>query len=239
MKDKIGMDYWFPLIEKAGLPVPKTRMVTAKSDLTPILDGEHPYGWDDLIGDLVEAAGQTGGFPTFLRTSHGSGKHQWGQTCFVREPDAMGQHVYELVEWSHMVDMFGLPHEVWAVREFIDTKPLFSCRAWEGCPINREFRIFTKDSPRADGFAGIEAMYFYWPAEAIDGADPDAVDWRERLEAAQLVTAREVSDLTTWAREADWAAGGGGWSVDFLQGADGRWWLTDMAPAEVSYRPNG
>ena len=28
----------------------------------------------------------------------------------------------------------------------------------------------------------------------------------------------------------------GHWSVDFLEDKDGHWWLTDMAPEEVSYK---
>jgi len=225
--DKNCLSYWFPKIAAVGLPVPKTRIVRAKMDLTPLCDGETPEGWGNFIWSL-EAAVKEIGVPCFLRTGHGSGKHEWKDTCYVASTERLGQHVYRLVEWSSLVDIMGLPTEVWAVRELILTAPAFY--AFCEMPIVREFRVFT-----ADGKA--TCLHPYWPTDSIQAAT--CPDWRGQLAAMSEIDPVDAHKLKTLAAEAAVAVDGGAWSVDFLQAADGKWWLTDMALADRSWHwPN-
>lgn len=219
--------FWFPLIEAAGLPVPKTRIVRTEIDLALLLDGETPDGFLDFRDELERAGAEIGGRPFFLRTGHGSGKHEWRGTCFV-DKDDLAWHIARLVDWSHSVDMFGLPHETWAVRRLLDTEPLFVCEGYGGFPVTREFRVFA----RADE---IEHVQPYWPPEAVEQGQPDREDWQEILAEASSLAADEREELAGLASRAVAAVGGGFWSVDCLEARDG-WYVTDMADGERSFR---
>lgn len=229
--DRNDLAFWFPGIKAAGLPVPETRIVQTEVELVSLLDGETPKGFWPFIGELQEAANEVD-TPFFLRTGHGSGKHEWRNTCYVEAltTNILAQHVVALVDWSHSVDMFGLPHQTWAVRRLIETRPLFRCEHWGGFPVTREFRVFIRD----DEF---EAIYPYWPAGALEEAGPDREDWRELLAQASALSDDANEEIPTLAGWASGALGGGYWSIDFLQDVDGKWWLTDMADGDRSYRP--
>lgn len=228
-RDVNDLAYWFPLIQEGGLPVPKTRIVTTDVELVDLLDGRMPVGYEAFFSDLGNAARNIG-YPCFLRTGHGSGKHEWSDTCYLTDPNDLGTHVYALIEWSHLVDMMGLPHQTWVVRQLIPTRYLFRCQAWRGFPVTREFRVFVKDG-------AVEAIYPYWPPTAVEQGQPDAVNWRVLLAMASELASYERETLTMLAEKASAAVGGGYWSVDFLRALDDRWWLTDMADGERSYRP--
>lgn len=222
--DRNSLAYWFPLIEQAGLPVPRTATVTAPGDLTCLLDGERPIGWSVFIDTLRKAAASVG-WPCFLRTGHGAGKHEWSRTCYLSGPDDLPGHVSALVEWSHLVDMMGLPTDVWVAREMIPTRSLF--RAFYGFPVTREFRFFIRDGT-------LEHWQPYWPADAIERPDDPA--WRTLLHTASRINNGELGTLAALAARATKAVGGGYWSVDFLQDIRGCWWLTDMALGDQSFR---
>lgn len=229
--DRNDLAFWFPKIEAAGIKVPRTHIVTAECDLTSLLDGETPEGWARFIVALTNAARDIG-YPCFLRTGHGSGKHDWDRTCNVRHFNDLAHHVAALVEWSHVVDMMGLPHETWAVREMIPTRPLFVCSAFGNFPVTREFRLFVRDGE-------VVHTQPYWPPDAVAEGHPDVDDWAARLARAARATTVEYAQLIWMALAASEAVGGGYWSVDLLEDRDGEWWLTDMAEGERSFRWNG
>jgi hypothetical protein len=219
---------WLPLLEAAGLPVPRTVIVRASGDLLPLLDGHLPEGWDDLVGEL-RAAGEGLGWPCFLRTGHGSGKHDWSRTCFVSTPEALPSHVAALVEWSVIADLAGLPTDAWALREMIDTRPICRCSRYGGMPVVREFRIFVRDG-------SVEHVQPYWPPEAVAQGAPDSEGWKEALADMSRLEPATRSLLSSLALRANEAVGGGHWSVDFLQDRSGDWHLTDMAEGDRSFR---
>jgi hypothetical protein len=227
--DRNSLAYWFPPLEAAGLPVPRTEIVRYDGgDLLDMLDGMEPFGWDDLVA-RIRGAGDRIGWPVFLRTGHGSGKHEWARCCYLADPDDLGEHVFALVEWSHLVDMFGLPTNVWAVREMIPTAPLFTCNGFDGFPVVREFRLFVRDGD-------VEHIQPYWPPDAVELGGPDDPGWRAKLAGASRLSAATGDHLAAVARAAVAALGGGFWSVDLLEDRDGDWWLTDMAEGERSFR---
>lgn len=228
MTDRNSLAFWLPPLEAAGLPVPRTVIVETSADLAAILDGETAEGWGALVRDL-RAAGDRIGWPAFLRTGHGSGKHEWSRCCYVADRAALPTHVAALVKWSHLVDFAGLPTDVWAVRELIPTAPLFVCRGYGGFPVVREFRLFVRDGE-------VEHVQPYWPADAVEQGEPDDPDWRAKLARASLLGAGTARALIALGTRAGVALGGGYWSVDLLEDRDGGWWLTDMAEGDRSFR---
>lgn len=139
--DRPDMDLaaWFPLLEAAGIPVPRTRLISTDAELVNLLDGLPVPGFEDLIQEVREAADEMG-YPCFLRTGHGSGKHQFTDTCFLGSPEDVAPHVVALVDWSFSVDFFGLPTHTWVVREMLPVQaPLV---AFKGMPVAKERRYF-------------------------------------------------------------------------------------------------
>jgi len=148
------LSYWFPKLAATGVPVPETRIVTTDLPLCMLLDGPEQKDvrledWQAFVAEVRSAAKEIGGFPCFLRTGHGSGKHDWRTTCYVRDPNALGQHIFNLVEWSEMVDVFGLPTKVWAVRKLLPL--LSSFTAFDGFPVNVERRYFIEGARSGAG----------------------------------------------------------------------------------------
>lgn len=225
--DRNCLSFWFPRLAVAGsgLPVPRTKIVRASGDLTVALDGVQPEGWERFMDELVDACGDIG-LPVFLRTGHGSGKHDWVSTCYVEDVAELPRHVGALVEWSLAADIMGLPTTVWAVRELIPTAPAFT--AFGGhMPITREFRFFVRGGV-------VEHWQPYWPPDSI--YLPSETDWPLRLGRMAAITAGAREHLEWLAKQAVAAVGGGFWSVDLLQDIDGQWWITDMAEGDRSFR---
>lgn len=226
--DRNCISYWWPRLASAGLPAPDTRLVHGLADGVRLLDGQVPDRWDETCEEIDHAAHMVGGYPVFLRTGHGSGKHEWQDTCYLAGPEMIEQHVANLIEWSHMVDIMGLPHDVWAVRRLLPTAPLFHAFAGR-MPITREFRLFVPGGPPSH-------TQPYWPPDAISHPDvPDDV-WRQRLFEASRLAPAEHAVLAQLARRAVHAVGGGYWTVDLLQDRHGKWWVTDMADGARSFR---
>lgn len=74
--DKSCLSYWFPKLETAGIPVPKTEIITTGIDLDQLLENTVPEGFSQFVS-AIQAAGDRLGYPCFLRTGHTSGKlHQ-------------------------------------------------------------------------------------------------------------------------------------------------------------------
>lgn len=228
MSDKNDLAYWFPIIKSAGLPVPETKIITTDVDLAVILDGKLPKRFYTLVAEIKSAADAIG-YPCFLRTGHGSGKHDWQETCYLTNQWDIVPHIGSLVEWSHAVDMFGLPTNTWVVRQLIPTAPLFYA-FWGNMPITREFRLFVRDGI-------VETWQPYWPPDSLDGEVHNCPDWREVLKQASRLSLAEYNVLEPMTLAAGLALGGY-WAVDWLQAADGSWWLTDMAEGDRSFRWN-
>ena len=218
--DKTCMSYWYPKIEGV-VPTPKTRLLKTDCKLWELLEGTKPNGFGAFLNSLGEEIAKVGRRPCFLRTGHTSGKHEWKHTCYVSDK-TLDWHVYSLVEYSHLVDMIGLPTDVWVVREMLQTEPAFVTDA--GMPVTKEFRVFV------DG-GEVLCWHPYWPSEAIEQqCSQMPAGWKCDYEGLiELVDPSKVLGLAS-------AAGnsvGGRWSVDVLW-ANG-WYVIDMAEAEKSW----
>lgn len=247
MNDKNCLSYWFPLLRDSGLPVPKTVVSTTDIYLYELLDGKIPKGWEAFLTGL-RGAGEWVGYPLFLRTGWGSGKHHWESTCYVKDEASLPHHVYALVEWSECAGPLGLPYHVWAVREMLPTNPVLTLPNYKNMPLCREFRCFTRDGR-------LLCLHPYWPWKAVlegfshpipnscvrkyGGVDitghrqlPDNLEqiWSELCNISE----HEHNEVGQLAQSAGKAVGSGYWSVDILETSRG-WFITDMAVGEESY----
>lgn len=214
--------YWFPILQSTGVKVPKTEFVEFGADLSYEIIGEagfRPTGIDFL--KMVKECADKIGYPSFIRGSHTSAKHYWKDSCYLPNEDSLSSRVFKIAEFSAFVD---IPCEGFAVRELIPTKPLFTAFHGE-MPITREFRFFAKEG-------AIHWIQPYWPALSIK--EPKSDDWEKALREAQLLDPDTLFHLMTETIKVSQAFEGL-WSIDWLQGADGNWYCTDMAAGGLSY----
>jgi len=243
--DRNCLSYWFPKLQAAGLPVPRTEIVRTEVNLIELLEGNTPAGWGGFLADLNVAIGKIGGSPCFLRTGQGSGKHQWKRTCYLDlATGTLPNHIARLVEWSETVDFIGLPSNVWVVRELLPTEPLCVLPAYGDMPLVPEARCFVKDG-------NVLCWHPYWPINAIRDGFPVAKPEDRFAEEAkrdvpanfeEIVAGAHALDMRQFLPLAERAAvvfaGDGAWSVDLLPTRRG-WFVTDMAIAQRSFHWEG
>lgn len=228
LRNQACLSNWFPKIEAAGLPVPKTHIIrTSVSLLSMLDDGCEVVGFESLITQ-IQAMVRDVGPPAFLRTGQTSGKHEWDRCCYLSSAnrETIQKHVLSLVEYSEMVDFLGLPTDVWVVREYLPVKPIFRCLRYGNFPVVPEWRVVVN---------GGKFLYTqpYWPDGALEEGQPDDPDWKQVAEIAFTLSLDDWSEVKRLAERAGHAVGGK-WSVDILL-TDRGFFVTDMAPAEISY----
>lgn len=237
--DKTALSYWFPLIEAAGLPVPRTIIldmpIAAQEDVWAAFEGKPGRGALKEFADLVATAGgiilRNGpSDPFFLRTDHTSGKHQWKGTCCVTDPSLTIRHILAIAEFSEICDFMGLPYNRWAVREFLPIKPVAECPRYGDMPVNREFRFFVDDGV-------IRCVHPYWPEQALLDGGAHGVSMAQL--SFESLNFAEMSYVMSLAVEAGKACAGS-WSIDILEADRGYgWFITDMAEARKSFHWEG
>lgn len=227
-ENKNNMAYWFPLLQMIKMRVPETILIhTGNCNLGPMVDGKEVVGLSAFVGRLQSAIKEIG-LPCFLRTGMTSHKHGWKDTCFINSLDKkyLTSHVYELVEYSFMANVIGLPLDfsIWAVRKLIPTLPLFT--DFNEMPITKERRIFIKNRK-------VICNHPYWPSDCFHQQHTEA-----EIKELQSLSEQEEAELKLMAEYVG-RYFTGYWSVDFLQDSHGQWWITDMAVGERSYHyPN-
>ena len=222
--------HWYPALLDLGIPTPRTVIVELESGLTEMCYGKQDQATESRIelsiAQITAACDQIG-YPCFLRTGLTSGKHDWEKTCHVPNRDSLPKHIYNIVEYSEMVDIVGLPSNVWAARERLPTAPLFT--AFYGkMPITREFRLFVRDGKR-------DHIQAYWPPDSIER--PSVGNWEELLYVASHIADGELQYLTAQSERIGERLGGY-WSIDWLETKDGQWFCTDLAEGDKSFRWN-
>lgn len=236
MTDKNCLSYWFPKLESAGIPVPKTEILTipeeARAAIWELFDGKKidmsPI--NQFAADIEAAAKRIAGpdkkyYPYFIRTGQTSHKHAWEKTCWCSRDSDIPSHIVALAEFSECADMLGLPWHTWAVREMLPTKPITILGRYGGFPLVPEVRCFIKAGE-------ILCSHPYWPTEAVfkGGCDSPLIaglaqdmsgDWRPLAQQAAEAFADDEA-----------------FSVDILPTERG-WYVTDMALARRSYHWDG
>jgi hypothetical protein len=210
--------------------MPKTKIIYTDIKLEN-MEGEvtsEIKGMDEFLTEIRGACIQVG-IPSFLRTGHLSNKHDWKHSCFIdretlKDKEKLREHIFSLVEMSALATIDRvMPIDFWAVREFIETEPYFHYFSGE-MPITKERRYFVRDGK-------IECHHNYWDRKAF-GND---IDEKKYEEMAKLTE----EDEKTLNSMASYVAHlfSGYWSVDFLKGKNGTWYMTDMAIGERSHHP--
>lgn len=222
--------YWFPVVEKLRIRTPKSLVIPFPREIIKLIQQDcvdESLTSIKPIADQMRAFAVEVGYPLFIKNSLFSGKHSWGETCFVQsEKVSIEDHIaYIFYLWAMHSPEYAL-HVV--AREFIRTTPAF--HAFGGMPVTQEYRLFVRDGK-------VEGYQFYWPESSI--MEPSVPDWRDRLRAiskpAPHLLAEMIADAEHVGREL-----GDYWSVDFLMDQEGSPWLIDMAEGDKSYRcPTG
>ena len=162
MTDPNSMINWFPAVQASSALYPRTIMVRLdhKKVCYALVDGDKSTEEDiKKVFDEAMIAGESIGYPLFMRTDLSSGKHSWVDTCFVASIKDIPQHIYNLVEHSFLADMMGLNCEWLVLREFLPLKHSFT--AFKGMPVAREYRYFAKGDT-------VLCRHPYWPEDAFE-----------------------------------------------------------------------
>jgi hypothetical protein len=232
--DKTSMLYWYPKVKDLDIPQPRTIIVNLTAEEVARyndLDSDSP-SVPQLVYRLKEIIKAQFGYPVFLRTDHTSSKHYWDKTCYVPTEDVLADHVFELLSFSKLADLFGLPCNAIVVREFIPMAMMF--KAFLGMPVNPEIRYFIHDGR-------ILCKHWYWVEEAIQNGTPKdqlPENWIDLLYQARNIPPHEEELLESYCQKVIDRFPEGYWSVDFCKGKDGKWYLIDMAEGHKSWHPN-
>lgn len=228
-----SLDEWYPYVRNV-VPTPRTRVHVGPDLLALALGESSPMLADAYrsVGGWLQAQGEDLGWPMFVRTGLTSAKHDWRNSCFVPSANDVAPHMNEILEYSAMADLMGLPCDVWVAREMLATEAPF--KAFHGqMPITRERRYFVSDGK-------VIGHHPYWPPEAIEGSFGDVDwDWVQALDALNYESPDEVIALTALSERVSEVMPGA-WSVDWLwarrrDDAEAQWFLTDMAHADESF----
>jgi hypothetical protein len=222
--NKNCLSHWYPILQRTGVRTPDTLILDLGEDgwnLAGMLDGDDPGEPLNRLTSFINDCGESLGYPMFLRTGLTSGKHSWEKTCYLTSPQAIQQHVYSLVEFSHLAHIMGLSHNVWVCRRMIATAPLFRCVGYGNMPVVHERRWFIRDGK-------LQCSHPYWPKKALSQGRPDRHDWILCMDELSVQFGLEAVAKV---------AGGfdGYWSVDVLKDESGDVWVTDMALGADSY----
>jgi len=148
---------WFPPIQAAGLPVPRTMFVEYEPmSLWPICDGQEPRA-DFPIEKLKETAALMG-YPLFVRTDLASAKHDGPKSYRANSEADLLRCLGRTFEDNACKDIVDFTR-CWMLREFLTIGHSFT--AFGGLPIGREWRFFADQD-------GLKCHHFYWPEEAFE-----------------------------------------------------------------------
>ncbi len=219
-----SMNYWYPKI-KSLVPTPKTEIIPIKWSYGK---NEEVIIIEEKYLKEIEEASKQFTFPIFIRGCNGSGKHDWKDTCYVKEFKDLRDHVKNIIYWSSSCDVFGgIPCNFIVLREFVEMDSKFTA-FWNEMPVNSERRYFVKDGK-------LVCHHPYWIEDAIK--NPSIENWKELLKDMNKESKDEVETLTILA-ESIAKVVEGYWSIDFCKSKEGMWFMIDMAKGEDSWHPN-
>jgi len=231
--DTNSLLYWFPKIEKLDIPVPRTETLRIPFwDMVRFMDN----GTSKYEAKIKERASRIG-YPLFLRTDQGSGKHDWKNTCYVRDEDELIVHACSIVDINLMHDLCC---EALVFREYIEMDSKFTA-FYGDMPVNPERRYFINNGT-------VLCHHSYWIEDAIEKGTsnrilPDGTlkkilpdNWRELAREMNRETEEEIKLLTSYAEKVA-SVLDGYWSVDFCKARDGRWILIDCGIGYISWHP--
>lgn len=211
--ERLRMSHWYPKLEEADVPVPKTH----KANIDWSDDKPDP----DL--DSVEMLVRSLGGEAFIRSDYKSAAHDLNAGSIINNVHEVENTVSELI-FQHFMMSLPVGENVW-VREKLD---LNFCHYCQG-DLHPEVRVFIRDGevvchhPRlsSDFDSGVRRRHRQEAIDAIDHAwDREYADYvpeEERRESLKTYAQRVADEFD------------GNWSVDFVMDTTGDWYATDMA----------
>lgn len=214
---------WYPKISKLDIPQPQTYMIKIPyKHFIDMLDGKQ---LPDKYVTEIEQAYQILGAPLFLRTDNSSQKHEWKNTCYVKDGDDLESHIHALADSNGACDLVD---NAIILREYIEMYSLFTA-FWGDFPVSREMRNFIRDGK-------VQCKHWYWFDEVIKKQGrPKDPDWEKKLKILNTMSDESEKQIDKYLELICKEFPEGYWSVDFCQGKDGKWYLIDMARGEVSF----
>ena len=221
--------YWYPKV-KDVLRTPKTAvLILSRKERDALRDALDGKGIPNSIIRKIHKYGDEIGYPLFLRSDQGSGKHEWRETCYVPDREVLIRHVIRLIEWHECAGIMGLQWNALVFRELIRFESIFA--SFWGMPVARERRVFVRDGV-------VECIHPYWIEDSIieDREAPLPPNWKEQLKQLNDMSPEEIGQLSFMGKLFGEVIPGY-WSVDFAYGTEGSWWLIDAARGEISWHP--
>lgn len=231
-ENESSMDYWYPMV-KDHLPCPKTESITLPDDvINTFRKAIYGRAEKDIIEEnlvVIKEVANRIGYPLFMRSDQGSGKHDWETTCYVKSEEDLCQNIFNLFGWHEMAGIMGLSYKSLYFRELLDIEPLFIA-FWGNMPIGKERRVFVRDGK-------VLCIHPYWEQEAILSSNkhPLPDDWQQIVADSNNVE-DGIEILTEYGEKFSQLVPGY-WSVDFIQDRFGKWWFIDAARGEISWHP--
>ncbi len=218
--DKNAIEYWYPKIQDK-IPTPRTVIVSVKREWDKT--GNYLYIPQKYVKEIIKQA-ENFTFPVFLRASDSSIKHDWKDTCFVKDKKDLNIHIQRIANECECLDVFGgVPVSSFAIREYIEMDSKFKF-FWGELPINPERRYFIYNYK-------VICHHLYWTNESIkdgqyqtllDEINDETDEERIKLNKYACIIATEFE---------------GYWSIDFCRAKSGKWYCIDMAIGYESWHP--
>lgn len=221
--DKNSMLYWYPRVKDLPVLQPRTVWLDVDPELAcALIDGQEPSYDFKAIKEVARNIG----YPLFLRTDQMSGKHDWENTCFVKDEKNLLRNIYGVVEATLGCDVMGRAVNAFFFREYILMDSKYTA-FWGKMPVNPERRYFIEDGK-------VLCHHPYWIKESI--IKPSIENWEVLSDEMNREGETEIKLLTDYAeiigRKVE-----GFWSVDFCKSKDNVWFFIDMAIGENSWHP--
>lgn len=224
--DKSSFLYWYPKI-LGKLETPRSVIIPFSTrDAAQILSGDEG-ALSDLVDIVIsELRNEHISFPVFFKTDFYSAKWYWVDTCFISSKNDLEKNIAYLLSSNQDDDC--RPINALIFKQYIQPETKLS--AFNNMPIGKERRYFIENKC-------VLCHHPYWNEEDIEFFDEEYPDnWKEILHDLNIETEEEVEILTKGAELfGELIDDDGYFSVDFMQGIAGNWYLIDVAEGHKSY----
>jgi hypothetical protein len=226
-KDNINcFSNWYPSVVNKNIPSPASEIleITPEAYKSVLKEEYHPELFYDVV-DSIQSFGERFGYPIFMKSGLFSNKHNFENSCLVKETDSKEDIAKKIMNINYTFVMLSLDISLKVViRKYLDVKPVFY--AFGSTPIVEEYRLFASNGD-------IEGWQAYWPKNSI--IDPTVDDWEGRLASISQPSKKVLAEIMEYAKEITKEMKGY-WSVDFLIDKNGNPFLIDMADGSQSFK---
>lgn len=217
---------WYPSVVNRQIPSPASEVfeITPEAYKSVLKEEYKPELFYDVVDD-IQSFGERFGYPLFMKTGLFSNKHNFENSCLIKETDSREDIARKImnINYTFMMLSFDISLKV-VVREYLDVKPVFY--AFGSTPIVEEYRVFASDGV-------VEGWQAYWPEDSI--MEPSVDNWEKRLSSISQPSKEVLDTVLGYAKDITEEIGGY-WSVDFLIDKNDKPFLIDMADGDESFK---